>query len=430
MDKNRRVAFYALRDVEMKKSYSNLALNHQILFGKPESPAFVRELAYGVLKNKRYLDNIVDHYVPSGSGSVKPNDRIILRMGLYQLIYMNSVPEYAAVNESVKLAKRFSRGRQGFINGVLRAYLKNPYEAKLPDKSEDLIRHLSIKYSYEPWIIELWKNQYHMDFVEELLASGNKTPVVTLRVNSLRTSREEVREKLAQLGVETENSDMSPRALRVRSGSVLNNRLYENGFYAIQDEVSQIAVEKLAPEAGDFVIDVCAAPGGKTMAMAERMGNAGRILAMDIYKRKVNLLLKEADRLGITIVDARTWDATKVDSSLIEKADKVLVDAPCSGLGVLRKKPEIKYRKKTAELEALPRKQFEILSAASKYVKPGGMLMYATCTINPAENQRVVSEFLSKNPSFEKEDVVQLLPNVNDTDGFYICKMKKTKELY
>lgn len=197
----------------------------------------------------------------------------------------------------------------------------------------------------------------------------------------------------------------------------------------MQDESSMLVAEKLDPQHGDIVMDVCAAPGGKTMAIAERMNNTGKILASDIYRRKLDLVDKEAERLGITNVETRSWDAARVDSSMIEKADRVLVDVPCSGLGVVRRKPEIKYKEKTQEMELLPKKQLAILSASSQYVKPGGMLVYSTCTVNPYENQRVITDFLKKHNSFKKEEMIQLLPHVNGTDGFFICTMKKSTAL-
>lgn len=429
MDSNRKTAYYTLMDVESKKSYSNIALNHHIICGKPDSPAFVRELVYGVLENKYLLDHIIDHFVPSGAAKLRNSDLTILRMGLYQIGYMDSVPSYAAVNESVDMAKKFAKGREGFINGVLRSYLKAPYEARLPDRSKDEIRHLSVKYSYEPWIIELWMEQYNKEFVEELLKAGNKTPDLVVRVNTYRISREDLIKRFQAKGVEAELSCIAKNGLRVKGSRLIEGKLYKSGLYSIQDESSMFAVEKLDPQPGEFIIDVCAAPGGKTLAIAETMRNSGKVLAQDIYKRKISIILNEAKRLGLDNVEARTWDATKVDSALAEKADRVIVDAPCSGLGVIRRKPEIKYKRRTAEMDLLPRKQLEILQAASQYVKPGGVLLYCTCTINPYENQRVVSEFLKKNRLFERVEALQLLPNVNDTDGFFICRMKKADRL-
>ena len=183
--------------------------------------------------------------------------------------------------------------------------------------------------------------------------------------------------------------------------------------------------EKIGVRQGDLVMDVCAAPGGKTTAIAERMNNTGKVIASDIYRRKLDLVDKEAKRLGITNIETRSWDATRVDSTMVRKADRVLVDAPCSRLGVVRRKPEIKYKEKDDDMELLPKKQLAILSASSSYVKPGGTLLYSTCTINPEENEKVVEAFLKKNRDFKKEERLLLLPNVNDTDGFFICVMKR-----
>jgi len=426
MDINRRTAYYALSDVESKKSYSNIALNNYITRLRPDSHSFVRELVYGVLENKMLLDYIIDQLVPTGSAKLKTSDRIVLRMGIYQLGYMNSVPEYAAVNESVNLAKKFCRGREGFINASLRSYIRDNYKITLPDRSEDEIRHLSIKYSYEPWIIELWLEQYDMGFVEELMKAGNCTPPLVVRANWLKTLREDLIKRLEAAGCIVEKGKLYEDALHIKKGGALvDTKMYKHGLFSIQDEASMLVAAMLNPKHGDLIMDVCAAPGGKTMAIAERMDNKGKIIASDIYMRKLNLINDEAKRLGVTNVETRTWDATKVDSAMVEKADKVLVDAPCSGLGVIRRKPEIKYKKRSSEMDSLPAKQLQILSASSKYVKAGGVIVYSTCTINPDENQRVVDQFLKKNGSFIKEDAVQLMPNVNGTDGFFICKMRK-----
>ncbi|MCB6992340.1 16S rRNA (cytosine(967)-C(5))-methyltransferase RsmB [bacterium 210820-DFI.6.37] len=429
MDANRKTAYLTLMDVESKKSYSNIALNHQIICNKPGSQAFVRELVYGVLENKMLLDYYIDQLVSSGAASLRASDRTVLRMGIYQLARMDSVPEYAAVNESVILAKKYCRGRDGFINGVLRNYLNRRFTIKLPDRAEDEVAYLSVKYSYAPWIVEMWMEQYKVEFVEEMLKAGNATPPHTIRLNWLKIMKKDLMEKLESKGYEVKEGTLCQNALHVKGSELLGTELYKHGLFSVQDESSMLVAEKLNPKHGDVVMDVCAAPGGKTLAIAERMNNTGTIIASDIYRRKLDIIDKEAERLGITNVRTRSWDATRVDSSMVEKADRVLVDAPCSGLGVVRRKPEIKYKEKSQEMELLPRKQLAILSASSQYVKPGGMLVYSTCTISPYENQRVVSDFLKKNPSFKKEEMIQLLPHVNDTDGFFICIMKRDRGL-
>ncbi|MDD5986790.1 MAG: 16S rRNA (cytosine(967)-C(5))-methyltransferase RsmB [Eubacteriales bacterium] len=429
MDSNRKTAFLVLLDIEKKKAYSNLALNHQIIINKPDNQAFVRKLVYGVLENKILLDYVIDKLIPGELAKVYINDLTILRMGVYQLAQMDAVPEYAAVNESVKLAKRYARGRQGFINAVLHSYIDKKLQIKLPDRDEDLVYYLSVKYSFAPWIIRLWLERYEEDFVEDLLNACNKPPEMTIRLNWLKVVKPDLIERLKKRGYEVSEGKYSHNALHVTGSGLIESQMYKDGLFSIQDEASQVAVQMLAPEKGDTVIDVCAAPGGKTLAMGERMNNQGRIIASDIYKRKVDIINREAARLGISNIETRTWDATRVDSSLIGKADKVLVDAPCSGLGVIRRKPEIKYKPRTNSISMLPEKQRRILNAASAYVKPGGVLMYCTCTIDPYENERVVSDFLRRNTSFTMDETKQLLPQINGTDGFFICRMKKESDL-
>lgn len=430
MDKNRKTAYLTLMDVESRKAYSNLALNHHIASWKPDSPAFVRELVYGVLENKMLLDYIIEQYLKTPISKLKVSDLTLLRMGVYQLKYMNSVPEYAAVNESVDMAKKFCRGREGFINGVLRNFIRSGKSVELPKRtSPSDVNYLSLKYSYEPWIVELWLEQYAPDFVEELLAAGNITPDVVIRVNTMKTTREDLKRRVTQKGFLALDGLLCKEALHVKGTGLLGGRLYQNGMFSVQDESSILAVNMLDPQPHELIMDVCAAPGGKSLAIAEKMRGHGDVIAWDIYKRKLAIIDKEAERLGINNVTTKTWDATRVDSSMIEKADRVLVDAPCSGLGVIRRKPEIKYKKLTTEISELPKKQLAILSASSKYLKPGGVLVYSTCTISAHENQKVIGEFLKMHPNFSKVEALQLLPNVNNTDGFFICKMQKEDKL-
>ena len=425
MDLNRKTAYLTLLDVEARKAYSNLALNHKIAMNKPNSPAFVRELVYGVLESKLTLDYYIDQLVTDGIESLKPSELTIIRMGIYQLKKMDSVPEYAAVSESVDLAKRYCKNKAGLVNGVLREYQNRKTYLHLPARDEDEIRYLSIKYSYAPWIIEMWLKYYSMSFVEKLLAAGNEKPPLTVRINWLKVRKEDLKKALVDRGYEVSDGSLCQNALNIKGSGVLNSELFRHGLFTPQDESSMLVSEKLAVNKGNLVMDVCAAPGGKTTAIAERMNNTGQIIASDIYRRKLDVVDKEAKRLGITNIETRSWDATRVDSTMIRKADRVLVDAPCSGLGVVRRKPEIKYKEKTDDMELLPNKQLAILSASSSYVKPGGLLLYSTCTINPDENEKVVERFLSKNNEFEKVERLLLLPNVNNTDGFFICVMKR-----
>ncbi len=425
MDINRKTAFQVLMDVETKSAYSNIALNHRIIVNKPNSQAFVRKLVYGVLEKKYFLDYIIDNLADKGVSKIKKPELTILRMGIYQILEMTSVPEYAAVNESVTLAKRFARGNSGFVNAILRAFIKQRFEIKIPDRSEDWLKYMSIKYSCEPWIIELWLETYDAEFVEALLASTYDPLDVTIRVNENRARKEDLKKQLEVRDYIVKDSIMAKSALHIEGSEIIKSDLYKVGMFSIQDEASQMVPEIMDPKPDDFIIDVCAAPGGKTLALVEKMNSKGKVLAQDIYKRKVDIINEEAKRLGLENIETRSWDGTRLDSNLVEKADKVLVDAPCSGLGVLRRKPEIRYKKNTNEMKNLPHLQLEILSVASKYVKRGGELTYSTCTINPHENERVVVDFLKKNSNFEKVIEKQYLPNVDGVDGFYICKLKR-----
>lgn len=425
MDNNRKTAYQTLLDVDAKKAYSNIALNHKIAVNKPGSPAFVRELVYGVLERKLTLDHYIDQLLKEGIGSLRTPEITILRMGIYQLGYMDKVPEYAAISESVDLAKKYCKGRAGLINGVLREYQNKKIYLTLPTRDEDEVKYLSVKYSYAPWIIELWLKYYSVSFVEKLLEAGNETAPLTIRANWLKIRKEDLKKVLRERGFEVEDGDICQNALHVKGSRILESDLYRYGLFTPQDESSMLVSEKIGVRQGDVVMDVCAAPGGKTTAIAERMNNTGKIIASDIYRRKLDIVDKEAKRLGITNIETRSWDATRVDSTMVKKADRVLVDAPCSGLGVIRRKPEIKYKELSNEMKLLPDKQIAILSASSSYVKPGGTLVYSTCTINPEENEKVVETFLRRNRDFEKVERTLLLPNVNGTDGFFICVMKR-----
>lgn len=429
MDNNRRTAYHTLMDVETKNAFSNIATNHQIILHKPNNIPFVRELVYGVLENKMLLDYVIGELIPGEVDKVKKSDLTILRMGIYQLAKMDSVPEYAAVNESVQLAKKFSRGREGFINGVLRSYITKKYTIKLPDRSEDEVKFLSIKYSYAPWIIRLWLETYDVDFVEDLLKAGNETPSVCIRLNWLKIMKPDMIKELEGKGFEVTEGKFASNALHVKGQGLLDTTFYKEGHFSVQDEAAQMVAQMLDPKHGDLVMDMCAAPGGKALAIAERMNNQGLVIASDVYKRRVEIAAREAERLGINIIQTRTWDATRVDSTMIGKADSVLLDVPCSGLGVIRRKPEIKYKENEQEVELLPAKQLAILRASANYVKPGGVLMYVTCTINPYENERVVADFLRKTNQFSVEESRQFMPNIDGTDGFFICKMRKAGSL-
>ena len=425
MDSNRKTAYLTLLSIEKNDAFSNLELNQQIRESHPDSPAFVRELVYGVLRNKLYLDHLLLQLIPRGLKGQRRRTMTLLRMGLYQIIFMESVPDYAAVSETVKLARRYLTGRDGFINGVLRGYLRKQDQLQLPDRKKELVRFLSVRYSYDEWIVRLWLDQYGEEKAEELLAAGNETPPLSIRVNRLKTDTESLQASLTKKGYQVFPGSLSERALFVKGSNLLDTPEYHQGLFSIQDESSILAADSLGAEKGETIFDICAAPGGKTLALAEMMGDQGTIRAFDLYEHKLALLEEEAKRLGITIVQIRVNDGTKQIEELREKADRVMVDAPCSGLGVVRRKPEIKYRVQEDGGRELAALQLKLLQTSSGYVRKGGILQYSTCTINQRENAGVVTGFLKRNQDFELISSRQLLTGKDETDGFFICKMRR-----
>ena len=423
MDLSRKTAYEILFEIEKEGAYSNLTINRFLEKNRPDNPAFIRELVYGVLENKILLDYYLDKLIPSGIKKVKKKEATLLRLGLYQLIFMDSVPDYAAVNETVTLAKKLVRGREGFINGVLRGYMKKGSEIKLPDETKDLKHYLSIKYSFPLWLIEKWDKQYGMEECKKLLEASNARPKLSIRVNVNKTSREELKNYLEEKRYEVTEGTFSKRTLHVKGSGLLEDERYTEGYFSIQDEASTVAADELGAKPGETVIDVCAAPGGKTSAIAELMGNNGKVYSCDIYEHKLELIDKLAERLDLSIIEPTLLDGTSGNAEWNETADRVLADVPCSGLGVIRRKPEIKYKDIT-DFRELVKIQKSILENAANYVKPGGTLVYSTCTINKDENELQVKAFLENNNGFELISEKQFLPT-EDIDGFYVCKMIK-----
>ena len=308
MDINRKTAYEVLLDMEMNQSYSNLALNQYIEKNKPENPAFVRELVYGVTENRILMDYYLAAQIPSGLRKVKKQDLTLLRMGIYQLLFMDSVPSYAAVSETVAMARRLCRGREGFINGVLRGFQRRTEGNELPtlpDRETDPVQYLSVRYSAARWLVELWIDAYGTEKTEKLLEASNGRPLLSLRVNRKKTDRNALMQQLRQDGFQVEAGSLSDRVILVtgKGTGILQHRLYKDGWFSVQDQASALAADTLHPIEGNLVVDVCAAPGGKTMALAEDMGDdeeskAGEIFAFDIYEHKLKLMEEQAERLG------------------------------------------------------------------------------------------------------------------------------------
>lgn len=441
----REIALKILYKVETEKAYSNIAINkafNNIRLSNLDR-SFVTELVYGTLENQIFIDYIIQEFVKLKLMKINTWTLCILRLGIYQIFFLDRVPDFAAVNESVILSKIYCKKNSGFVNGVLRNIIRNKDKITLPDKEKEFEKFLSVKYSHPIWMVTRFLQYFPREFTEKLLESNNKTPELYVRVNTLKTTREKVIKLLNNMNIKVVINTYIPEALIIEAAfsDIEKLDLYKNGLIYIQDLGSMLVSRILDPNEGDFVIDICSAPGGKTTHMAELMDNKGKILARDIYDHKINLVRKNAKRLGVNIITSEKFNGQQLDKKLIETADKVLIDAPCSGLGIIRRKPEIKYSKNTHDLKSLNRIQSQILSNASKYVKKGGELVYSTCTIDPNENHKIIKDFLKLNPMYElvdintlyraiipgehKTNMIQLFPHIHGTDGFFIAKLTK-----
>lgn len=440
----RRLAMKALVDINRDKKYANIVLPHYIMQEKLEDldRRFFTELVYGVVRRQNYLDAIIEHLTKKPVKKVSSLVLEILRLGIYQLIYMDKVPSSAAVNESVKLAKKVVPGMDRFINAVLRNVDRKREEISIDSLANSEAERISFIYNQPLWLIHLWIQQRGVEETIDVCEWFNETPLLTARVNTLKISREALLEELTEAGWNVEPSHMIPEAIIVHShkGQLQQAKWVQQGALTFMDEASMAVAYAMDPKEGMRILDICAAPGGKTLHMSTLMKNTGSIVATDIHEHKVTLLEENAKRMGATNVTAQQGDATALHEAWKTQYDAVLVDAPCSGLGILQKKLDMRWRKDALQLTSLPELQLQILENASSYVKTDGYLVYSTCTINELENEHVIQAFLDKHANYSLEDVapllpfategpmVTLLPHVYDMDGFFIARLRKEKE--
>jgi 16S rRNA (cytosine967-C5)-methyltransferase len=407
----------------------------------------VYELVYGVLRNKSYIDHYLSLYIQ------KPNSDIILmnilRIGFYQIMYMDSIPPYAAIDVSVEMAKRRMHSQAaGFVNAVLRNVLREKGRGiRLPGEGKagggERTEFLSIKYSYEPWMTSFMENNYKDNVVEQILAAGNIKPPVFLRVNTMKAGVEEAMKELKKSGVETEEIKLLKNCLLVKKGDPINTRAHEEGLFYVQDLASQLLGSFVAAKKGEAIIDIGSAPGGKAAYFAiDSKGKAG-IAAVEPNEVRLKVMERNFVRLGITNVEFIKHDATADIPAFHDRADKVIVDAPCSALGVIRRHPEKKWCLTEAELKEFPKLQAAILNTVKNWVKKGGWLYYCTCTINPDENSKLLNKFMEKNDNFKLFDItegnkkmkpyrqgkyfISLPGNKDNMDGFFMGMMKRVK---
>ncbi len=446
LDLPRETALKVLYEINKSGAYSNIALNKYLEGGELSNldKAFITELVYGTLKWRLSIDHIIDQFSSVKIKKLSPWILNILRLGVYQLVYMSKIPESAACNESVNLAKRYGHSASSrYVNAVLRNVARSGEKIAYPDRSKDLTAYLSVKYSHPEWMVKNWLERFGESFTEEFLKSNNEAAPLTVRINTLKTDKEGLANALKNEGFETMPAKHIDSALTIDNPSSLAKmEAFVKGLFQVQDESSMMVGKVLDPKPGEFVVDVCSAPGGKATHIAEIMENRGQVVARDIHEHKIRLINEAARRLGIDIIETEVFDASEQDTKLIGKADRVLVDAPCTGLGIIRRKPDIKWTRTINDLNEIVKLQKKILSVSSKYVKPGGVLVYSTCTIEPQENEELVKEFLKDNEDYSLEDIselipdglakdtakggyIQLYPNIDGIDGFFISRMRR-----
>lgn len=443
MYNTRQIALNIITDVINNNAYNNLALKKALSQNDSittTDKAFITEIVNGSLRNIIYIDYIIEQF--SNVKKIKPLLLNLLRISVYQIKFMDKVPDFAICNEAVSIAKKRGYSKlSGFVNGMLRNIIRNKDNISLPDEQKQPLNYLSTLYSYPKWIIQKWLDSYDYNFVKQMCIKNNTNPDITICVNRLKTDCDKLKNSLEQKGIEVLDGLYSNYALHLSKTSDISNlNEYNEGYFHVQDESSILAVNILDPKEGEYIIDMCAAPGGKSLICAEKMNNIGTIKSRDIYEHKLKLISDGAKRLGIDIIQTQNIDATVLDDDSIKKADRVLVDAPCSGLGMVRKRADIKLKKKSEDIQALQQLQRKILTVASEYVKLNGILVYSTCTISKEENEDNISWFVQNFP-FELEDInsllpeqldgslgyIQLYPHIHDTDGFFIARMRRKR---
>lgn len=436
----REVALEVLTAVEEEGSYSNLVLNQMLNRIRLERAdiGLATELVYGTISRLNTIDYFLGQFVAKGLNKLQPWVRNLLRFSFYQIYYLDRIPAHAAVNEAVNIAKR--RGHQGIsgmVNGVLRNVIRRREELVIP---QDLsaAKRISLQHSFPEWMVARWIKQYDEATAEQICISNNEAPSVSIRVNTHRTSRTAMLELLQSEGYEVEISPLSPDGILVHGGgNMALTSWYQEGLISVQDESSMLVAEAVQVQAGMNVLDCCAAPGGKSVHLAEKMNNNGHIVANDIHEHKRQLVDDQAERLQLSIIETTVGDAlTLAERYPAGSFDRILLDAPCSGLGVIRRKPDLKWNKSMADIKEIVQLQKQLLQNMSTLLKPDGILVYSTCTIERSENEAIVESFLHQNKQFEVVPFapittnhattgVQILPQDFHSDGFYIAALRK-----
>lgn len=444
MMSSRQLAFLALQDIYENKAYTDIALDRILKAKQVQSKdkSLISELVYGIVRRKRTLDSLINQLGTKKARQQPPNLRIILHIGLYQLRYLNHIPPSAAVNTSVELTKiNGMKKLAGVVNGILRKYLRKSEQNDpliLPSNS---ITKLGILHSFPDWIIKIFSTQLDIEEVEKLCIYFNQPPHIHLRINPLKTTTETVKNLLLDIGIKVENIPNLPQCLKLigKVGNINQLPGFNDGLYSIQDSSATLVSHFLNPQPGETIIDACAAPGGKTTHIAELIQDNGIIIACDRLEKRLRKVTENAQRLHLKSIKIQSGDSSTL-KEFKNQADRVLVDAPCSGLGTLHKRPDIRWRQNHDKIKELSELQQKILENASNWVKPGGKLVYATCTLNPRENEEVITTFLQNHSQWKfdttldkdlshffviSKGMMKIYPHLHQMDGFFMVKLTK-----
>ena len=440
----REIAVYALIDILEQQSYNNLTLKKVLNENKnisSQDRAFITELVNGTLRNIIFIDYIINSFSNTKTKKMKPLILNILRISVYQIKFMEKIPVSAVCNEAVNFTKKKKmNGLSGFVNGVLRNIARNIDNIAMPDEKKEPVKFLATKYSYESWVIEKWIAQFGYEKTKEICMANILAPKICICVNTNKTTKNELKHILTKEGMQVEDGKISKNSLYIRkTKNIADSKAFKNGLFHIMDESSMLSVEILQPKVSETIIDVCSSPGGKSFYCSYVMNNTGKIFSRDIHNHKIELMNDTIKRLDIKNIKLELKDATKFYEENEEMADKLIIDAPCSGFGIVRKKPDIKYTKTKEDIKELVNVQREILKSSYKYVKKGGILLYSTCTLFEEENIKNVKWFC-ENYDFElcsidyplkvdtlEKGYINILPNMFNTDGFFIAKLKRLK---
>ncbi|MDY0383749.1 16S rRNA (cytosine(967)-C(5))-methyltransferase RsmB [Trichlorobacter sp.] len=440
----RHAAYLALERLSGSDLHADDLIDQQLSRGQLAGPdrGLFSELVFGVLRQQATLDHYLAQLVDQPLAKLQLPVLLLLRLGLYQLRYLDRVPSHAAVHESVELAKRLCPKASGLVNGVLRAAQRRSASLTLPDQALDPVGWLAAAYSLPDWLAAQWLEQFPLPEATGLAVASLEPPLLTLRTNTLRTTRQELLALLAAQGIAAQPCRYAPEGVQLLERCFVPDLPgFGEGLFAVQDEASQLVAHLLDPQPGETVLDVCAAPGGKATHLAQLMHDQGRLVATDLNQRKVRKIEQNAARLGIACLQVEVADALQPAYQQGRQFDRILLDAPCSGLGVIRRNPEAKWRLQPADFERFAQRQRQLLQQVAPLVRPGGLLVYATCSTSPQEDEAVVEEFLSRHRQFVVENGAQVLPAWGELftpaghlrtwphrqgcDGFFSARLKR-----